>query len=51
MSREMFNYKRFAIKAARELGYTKETIEKLNKANTEKEIEHIMVCARKEMFA
>lgn len=51
MSKDELSYKRFALRAVRELKYPKEIIEKLNNATSEKEIEHIMVCARKEMFA
>lgn len=47
MSREMYNYKRSAIKAANELCYPKEIIDKLEEAKTESEIARIMRNARK----
>ncbi len=47
MSRETYNYKRHAIKAARELYYPTEVIMQLQSATTESEIERIMVMARK----
>jgi hypothetical protein len=46
MSREGYNYKRFAIKAAIDLCYPKETINQLEKAKTESEIARIMRNAR-----
>ncbi len=49
MSMEMYNYKRYAIKAARELGYSKEVIARLQTATTENEIARIMVDARTQM--
>jgi hypothetical protein len=47
MSREEYNYKRHAIKAARELCYGENTIEKLHNAKTEIEILEIMSEARR----
>ncbi len=47
MSKETYNYKRHAIKAARELCYSKEIISRLQSAVTESEIERIMITARK----
>ena len=48
MSREEYNYKRKAIKAARELHYPQSVISQLQSATTESEIERIMYQARKE---
>lgn len=47
MSREEFNYKRHAINAAKELYYPKSVISRLKSAETEKEIQQIMMNARK----
>ena len=47
MSREEYNYKRRAIKAAKELCYKPEVINLLREAQNEKEVERIMVTARK----
>ena len=47
MSKDAYNYKRYAIKAAKELCYSQTVIEKLELATTEIEIEHIMNNARK----
>ena len=47
MSREVYNYKRHAIKAAKELFYSNDIISRLRLATTESEIERIMVTARK----
>ncbi len=47
MSREIYDYKRYAIKAARELDYPTEIISRLRIAQSETEIEKIMVTARK----
>jgi len=46
MSKETYNYKRHAIKAARELFYPKEVILRLKLAETDGEIERIMRTAR-----
>ena len=46
MSKELYNYKRSAIKAARELFYNDIVIIKINKANSIPEIERIMYDAR-----
>lgn len=46
MSRELYNYKRFAIKAAKELFYGENIITQLQSATTEKEISKIMKIAR-----
>lgn len=46
MSREGYNYKRFAIKAANDLCYPTEIIRKLENAKTESEIARIMRNAR-----
>ena len=46
MSRELYNYKRFAIKAAKELFYGENIILQLQSATTEKEISKIMKIAR-----
>ena len=43
----MAEYKKAAIRAARELHYPVETLVRLNKATTEYQIERIMVDARK----
>lgn len=48
MSRDTYNYKRMAIKTAKELFYPKQTIDQLHTAKTIAEIERIMVTARKE---
>ncbi len=48
MSREAYNYKLHAIKAAKDLYYPKEVISRLQSATTESEIERIMTSARKE---
>ncbi len=47
MSKDTYNYKRHAIKAARELYYSKEIILRLQCATTESEIARIMIDARK----
>jgi hypothetical protein len=46
MSRESYNYKRAAIKAAKELYYSTETIGLLQKASTETEIARILATER-----
>ena len=46
----MAEYKRIAIRAARELHYPVETLVRLNKATTEYQIERIMVDARKKFM-
>lgn len=43
-------YKKEAMTAAEELGYSYETVAKLDKAKTEEEISRIMTNARKERF-
>lgn len=48
MSRAEYDYKRSAIKAARELGYNEKYIQRLKSASSEIEIEQILVSARKE---
>ena len=45
----MAEYKKAAIRAARELHYSVETLVRLNKATTEYQIERIMVDARKKI--
>ena len=47
---ELKAYRRSAITAAEELGYSYETLAKLDKAKTEEEISRIMTNARKERF-
>ena len=42
------NYKRYAIKAAKELGYDKSVIEKIRKAKTDSEVERALSSAREE---
>lgn len=49
MSREMYNYKRTAKRAAKELFYSNGTIDKIDKANSVPEIERIMRNARQEV--
>lgn len=44
------NYKREAIRAAKDLLYKKDVIKKLENAGSESEIEHIMCSARKERY-
>lgn len=44
------NYRRDAIKAAKDFNYGKETIAKLKAAKTEMEIQRIMINRRKEVF-
>lgn len=48
MSKSEYNYKRAAIRAARELGYSEGVILALKKAASENEISRIMTSARKE---
>lgn len=48
MSRETYNYKRNAIKIAKELCYPNHIIAQLQSATTENEICRIMTQARKE---
>lgn len=50
MSRELYNYKRFAIKAAKELFYGENIILQLQSATTEKEISKIMKVAREALW-
>ena len=47
---EKSKYKIEAMKAAKDLGYDSETVKKIKAAKTDREIEHIMVQARKEKF-
>ena len=49
MSRETYNYKRKAIKTARELFYPESVILRLQSATTESEIARIMKTARERM--
>ena len=42
-----FDYKKYAIRAAKELCYPQETVEKIRQAKNESEISHIMSNARK----
>lgn len=49
MSREMYNYKRTAKRAAKELFYSNVTIDKIDKANSVPEIERIMRNTRQEV--
>ena len=44
------SYKSEAIKAAIELGYDVDVIEKLNKAKTDGEIQRLMITARHKKF-
>lgn len=46
MSREMYNYKRKAIRIAKDFRYTTETIEAIANAKTENEITRILKTAR-----
>ena len=46
MSQETYNYKRSAIRAAKDLRYPQSVIEQLQKATTDKEIINIMHTAR-----
>lgn len=46
MSKELYNYKRFAIRASKELHYPLHITEAIRKANTESEIARIMHTAR-----
>lgn len=46
---EFANYKRHSLRAARELGYGKDLIELLQKADDEAAIETIMTTGRKRM--
>lgn len=50
MSRENYAYLRFALKAARELGYPSAVTEQLRSATTEAEIRAIMRRARYEKW-
>ena len=49
MSKSEYNYKRHAIRAAKELGYSENVIKRLESATSEAEIERIMNTARKEL--
>lgn len=42
------SYKKIALKTAKELGYDGSVIKSIKEAETDQEIEHIMVTARKE---
>ena len=42
-----FDYKKYAVRAAKELCYPQETVEKIRQAKNESEISHIMLNARK----
>lgn len=46
MSREMYNYKRKAVRIAKDFRYTMETIEAIVNAKTENEISRIIHNAR-----
>lgn len=46
MSREMYNYKRKAIRIAKDFRYTTETIEAITNAKSESEITRILKTAR-----
>nr|DAL62345.1 MAG TPA_asm: hypothetical protein [Caudoviricetes sp.] len=46
MSREMYNYKRKAVRIAKDFRYTMETIKAIANAKTESEISRIMRDAR-----
>lgn len=48
MPRETYNYKRSALRTAKDLLYGAEVLEALAKATTETEISRIMTNARKE---
>ena len=48
MSREVYNYKRTAIKTAKELFYSNSVIVRLQSATTESEICRIMKTAREQ---
>ena len=49
MTMAFYNRKRSTIKAAKELHYDKNVIEKLNYATTDSELSHIMCTARKRL--
>ena len=49
MSREMYNYKRKAIRTAKDLFYPQSVILRLQSATTESEIARIMKTAREKM--
>jgi hypothetical protein len=51
MSRESYNYKRKAVSAAKDLGYSKEIVNLLKKATSEIEIARIMKSAREGVIA
>lgn len=46
MTKTFYNYKRKAITAARELGYTSEVVDQLKSAKTELEVLRILQTAR-----
>ena len=50
MKDERYHYRDNAIKAAKDLLYPKEVIDKVKAAKTEDEIERIMINARKKYF-
>ena len=47
---ERENYKQHAMKAAKELGYGESVVRQIKAAETDAEIERIMIKARKEKF-
>lgn len=49
-NRVLYDYKRFATKAANELGYPKEIENRIKEAKNEAEIARIMVSARREQM-
>lgn len=50
LARSGVNYKRSAIRAAKELCYDKEVIEKLKKTTSDNEITRIMLSARNDIY-
>lgn len=51
MSTEFYAYKKYALKAAKDLCYPKSVVEELKNASTEGEIARIMRTARDRKFA
>lgn len=47
---DFYDYKRFAIRAAKELGYSDEVIDSLNSSKNDHEISRIMKTARERSF-
>lgn len=47
-NRALYDYKRFATRAANDLGYSEEVENRIKEAKTEAEIARIMVSARRE---